>query len=118
MHMKGLAMISNKMTRTSAALVLAGVWTTLSFGALVAPAPSIAATPAALNATLAEPVKNARIVAGNTLWTCEGTSCVARQSGARPGRLCRDLQRKTGTVVAFTVAGQQLDAEALARCNG
>lgn len=111
-------MISNKLTRTSAALVLAGVWTTLSFGALVTPAPSVAASPAAVRATVTEPVKDSRVVAGNTVWSCQGTTCVARQTGVRPGRLCRDLQRKAGTIVAFTVAGEQLDAEALARCNG
>lgn len=111
-------MTTHKLTRASAALLLAGAWTTASFGALVAPAPAIAASPAAISATLAEPVKDARVVAGNTLWSCQGTTCVARQTGVRPGRLCRDLQRKAGTIVAFTVAGEQLTAEALARCNG
>lgn len=111
-------MITNKTTRTSAALLLAGAWTTVSFGTLVTPAPLVAASPAAISATLAEPVKDARVVAGKTLWSCQGTTCVARQTGERPGRLCRDLQRKAGTVVAFTVAGEKLNEEALARCNG
>lgn len=111
-------MITNKLTRTSAALFLAGAWTALSFSALVTPAPAIAASPTAISATLAAPAKDTRVVAGNTLWSCQGTTCVARMTGVRPGRLCRDLQRKAGTVVAFTVAGEKLDEEALARCNG
>lgn len=111
-------MNTNQLTRTSAALLLASVWTTVSFGALISPTEAIAAPRTAISAILAEPVKDARVVAGDTLWSCRGTVCVARQAGARPGRLCRDLQRKAGTVVAFTMAGEKLNEEALARCNG
>lgn len=108
-------MFSQRLPRNAAALLIAGAWTALSFGILTAPAN--AQPRAATTATLAAPVKDTRVVAGNTLWSCNGTACVTRQSGSRPMRLCRDLRRKAGEVVAFTVNGTALDAEALARCN-
>lgn len=103
--------------RLAAAALLAGGWTALSFGALANPAPAAASQATPYVATLAEAAGDGRVVAGNTLWLCQGTSCVARESGSRPGRLCRDLQRKAGTITAFVVDRKPLDAEALARCN-
>lgn len=110
-------MTSTRTRRLVATALLASGWTALSFGALTAPAPVAAAQPTSYAATLAEAAQDSRVVAGDTLWLCEGTGCVARESGSRPGRLCRDLQRKAGTITAFVVDGKPLDAEALARCN-
>lgn len=105
-------------SRSAAALLLAGSYTALTFGALAAPAPVAAQQPrTATTAQLAEPAQDKRIVAGNTLWSCNGTACITRDGGSRPMRLCRDLKRKAGTVTAFTVNGLALDSEALARCN-
>ncbi|TCD02093.1 hypothetical protein EYB45_10495 [Erythrobacteraceae bacterium CFH 75059] len=84
-------------------------------GAPVTAAPS--GTPSAVTAVLAAPARDARVVAGNTLWLCQGETCVARAAAARPSRLCRDLKRKAGTVVSLTVNGTALDSAALARCN-
>lgn len=89
---------------------------TLSIAAMPAPAAAGAAV-TQYTAILAQPVSDARIVAGKTLWKCAGTECSAAVEGSRAGRVCRDLQRKAGTVTQFTVAGQPLDAEALGRCN-
>lgn len=104
--------------RTAAALLLAGAWTALTFGTALAPAPLAAATDATrYTAELAAPASESRLVAGKTLWKCSGTTCVTQATGSRPGRLCRDLQRKAGTVTQFTMAGEALNAETLARCN-
>lgn len=108
-------MFTIRLPRT-ATLLLAGISTALSFGTVVAPAQA-APSSATVTATLAEAGKDARVVAGNTLWSCKETTCTTRVSGTRPGRLCRDLKRKAGTIVAFTINGTALDAEALARCN-
>jgi hypothetical protein len=69
-------------------------------------------------AELSTPAEDAQTIAGGVLWRCDGTSCSAAQNGKRPLRVCRDLQRELGTVTSFEVAGELLDADKLARCNG
>ena len=69
-------------------------------------------------AEIAAPATAPRMAAGGVAWTCEGTSCVAPRSTARPLRICRELKRKTGAITQFTVNGAPLAAEELARCNG
>ncbi|WP_228242112.1 hypothetical protein [Porphyrobacter sp. GA68] len=102
--------------RKAGALLIASGAAALTLG--IAAMPAAAGTAATqYTATLAQPVSDARVVAGKTLWKCAGTECAAVVEGSRAGRVCRDLQRKAGTVTQFTVAGQPLDAEALSRCN-
>ena len=69
-------------------------------------------------AQLAAPSAQERTIAGGVVWRCVETSCSAPRTGARPLRMCRDLQRELGTVVSFEVAGAALSEEDLARCNG
>lgn len=110
-------MTLNRLPRTTAALLLASGWTALTFGAAIAPAPAAASSATIYTAELAAPAQDTRVVAGKTLWKCTGTTCVTQETGSRPGRLCRDLQRKVGTVSAFTIAGEAVNEETLARCN-
>lgn len=101
------------------ALALALVWTTLSFGAALTPAPAMAQNPskAFYRAELAQPASEPRAIAGDLVWACQGTSCTADKGTSRPLRICRDLNRKHGTIASFTTKGEALPAEELARCN-
>lgn len=77
-----------------------------------------AAGPAYYSATLSAPATEARFVAGGVAWTCEGTTCVAGKASARPLRICRGLNRKSGEIAAFKVEGEALEDAELAKCNG
>ena len=81
-------------------------------------APVQAAGGAYYNATLAAPASEARVVADGVAWACKDVTCVANKTTARPLRVCRGLNRKFGEVAAFTVNGEAMPAEELAKCNG
>lgn len=102
------------------AIALALSWTAVGFGAAFAPAPAMAQNPgkAYYRAQLAQPAAQTRAIAGDLLWACNGTSCVARKGTSRPLRICRELNRKFGEVTNFTAKGEVLPAEDLAKCNG
>lgn len=105
---------------TIGAIGLALAWTTLSFGAAITPSPAFAQNPTKgyYRAELAQPASEARTLAGDRVWACKGTSCVADKGTSRPLRICRELNRKLGAVASFTAKGEALPAEDLARCNG
>lgn len=106
--------VSGKLAILASALVYTG----LSFGVASSSAPLSAAGTAYYSATLAAPASEARFVAGGVAWTCEGTTCVAGKASARPLRVCRGLNRKSGEIVNFKMLGQPIEAEELAKCNG
>lgn len=101
-----------------AILASALVYTGLSFGVASSSVPVSAAGTAYYSATLAAPASEARFVAGGVAWTCDGTTCVAGKASARPLRICRGLNRKSGEIADFKVLGQPMEAEELAKCNG
>jgi hypothetical protein len=111
---------SFSLPRTGKFAILASalVYTGLSFGVASSSAPLSAAGTAYYSATLAAPASEARFVAGGVAWTCEGTTCVANKASARPLRICRGLNRKSGEIANFKVLGQPIEAEELAKCNG
>ncbi len=90
------------------------------FAALALSASPVLAQTAApfFTAELAAPAAEARFAAGGVVWHCEGTSCRAARTNARPIRVCSGLQREAGAVVRFSANGAALSAEDLARCNG
>lgn len=60
-----------------------------------------------------------RVIAQNTIWTCNGDTCLARPSHAASVRACRQLAREVGArVTAYGPEGDQLTADEIARCNG
>ena len=89
----------------------------LATAALAVPA-TAAQGPAHYRAELAAPAEQARIVAGGLLWVCEGSECRAGKDNSRPLTVCRKLARETSAIVRFSVAGEELPADELARCNG
>lgn len=104
---------------TVGSLALALAWAAASFTAL-APSPAMAQNPgkAYYRAELTQPATQARVIAGDLLWACSGTSCVADKGTSRPLRVCRELFRKFGEVTTFTTKGELLPPEELAKCNG
>ena len=101
------------------ALGIATLMTATTFSALTAAAPALAGmTYNHYVASLEAPAADDRVVAKNAVWSCNGTVCVAAKSNSRPLRVCRELQRKVGTIATFSTEGEALEADALARCNG
>lgn len=85
---------------------------------MVAPA---FARDAVFTAKLATPVaEQTRIIAQNTIWTCEGDTCRARADHAVSVRACRQLSREAGDVriVSYGIEGRELSSDEIARCNG
>ena len=98
--------------------VLASAGFALALGLSLAPlSVSAQGEGAHFRAQLATPAAQERTIAGGVVWRCTDTSCSAPRTGARPLRMCRDLQREMGAVVSFEVAGEALSQEDLARCN-
>ncbi|MGX7894308.1 CC_3452 family protein [Tsuneonella sp. HG222] len=69
-------------------------------------------------AELSAPAGEAKVIAGGILWNCSGTECTAPKNTSRPVIVCRKLAGETAAVTKFMVAGQEMGAEDLARCNG
>jgi hypothetical protein len=60
-----------------------------------------------------------RIIAQNTVWTCEGDTCLARPNHGANVRSCRQFVRESGArVTSYGTEGDELTAEEIARCNG
>lgn len=94
-------------------------WTTLSFGAALAPAPANAAEAGPFyRAELAAPAAEARPIAGNLAWSCSDTSCAAGKGNSRPVIVCARLAKEVGPVASFVADGEALTEDQLARCNG
>lgn len=79
-----------------------------------------AARDAVFTAKLETPVaERTQIIALNTVWTCEGDTCVARPDHGANVRSCRHFARETGVrVIAYGAAGDELNPAEIARCNG
>lgn len=104
--------------RTVGAAAVALLYTSLTFGAAIAPAPAQATTGAYYTAELAAPAKDNRYIGGGLVWRCEGTTCAAPKGTSRPEVVCRKLQREVGEIASFRANGEALAAERLAKCNG
>ncbi|HAU22715.1 MAG TPA: hypothetical protein DCS24_09020 [Erythrobacter sp.] len=111
--------LSNTHSGRFGVLALALVYTGLTFGAAITPAPALAkASGPYYTAELASPASDNRVVASGVAWSCEGTNCRAGKGTSRPLRICRGLHREFGEVVSFKANGKELDEANLARCNG
>lgn len=80
---------------------------------------SALARDAVFRVTLDTPTQETRVIAQNTIWTCEGDTCVARPDHAASVRACRQLARELGVrITAYGPDDEPLTADELARCNG
>lgn len=60
-----------------------------------------------------------QVIAQNTVWTCEGDTCLARPNHAASVRACRQFVRESGArVISYGPEGGELSADEIARCNG
>ena len=100
--------------RRFASSLLATLMTLTAFGATAAPA--FAAT-VQYRAEPATPQSLARFVAKDIVWKCGPVGCTAPRGNSRPAIDCAALAREVGELRSFTVAGQPLAADALAKCN-
>jgi tRNA C32,U32 (ribose-2'-O)-methylase TrmJ len=72
-----------------------------------------------LTARLAQPLASpSRVIAQNTIWSCEGDSCRAVARHAATVRACRQFVREAGPVLAYGPEQAGLSAEDIALCNG
>jgi hypothetical protein len=70
---------------------------------------------------LAAPVAaQTRIIALNTIWDCEGDTCLARADHGANVRSCRQFVRQANglRITSYGTASEQLSADEVARCNG
>jgi hypothetical protein len=70
---------------------------------------------------LAAPVaEQTRVIALNTIWDCNGDTCVARADHGANVRSCRQFVRESEglRVTSYGTAGDELSADEIARCNG
>ena len=70
---------------------------------------------------LAAPVaEQTRVIALNTIWDCEGDTCVARADHGANVRSCRQFVRESNglSIVSYAGGNDQLSADEIARCNG
>jgi hypothetical protein len=86
--------LSLSSTNRVGALVLALACTAVTFGTLTAPAPAMAAASGPYYvAELAAPATDARTVASDVAWFCEGTICKAAKGTSRPAKLPASRRR-------------------------
>jgi hypothetical protein len=104
--------------RTASIGTLAVLYTALTFGVAITPAPAEAAGTSYYRAELAQPVEAGIEVVRGTAWSCKGTVCVANKGNSRPAIICQRLADKKGEIVSFTIEGEALPAEDLAKCQG
>ncbi|MEJ0060163.1 MAG: hypothetical protein WDM79_11540 [Terricaulis sp.] len=71
-------------------------------------------------ARLAAPVtEQTRVIALDTLWSCEADACRAIAHHEATVRSCRQFVREAGqAVTAYGPEGAELSADEIARCNG
>jgi hypothetical protein len=60
-----------------------------------------------------------KIVAGGSVWTCEGSTCSAARQTSRATSVsaCQSLVKEVGRVSAFGVERKPYEAEQLSKCN-
>lgn len=69
-------------------------------------------------ARLETPTQESRVITQNTLWSCQGDTCLARPGHAATVRACRQFAHEVGArVVSYGPAGGELTAEEISRCN-
>lgn len=98
---------------------LALFYTALTFGVATAPAPAMAFDGHYYRAEFAQPVEAGTQIIRGTPWACEGNVCVANKGNSRPVIMCQRLNKKVdGELVNFTIEGEALEGEKLAKCQG
>jgi hypothetical protein len=71
-------------------------------------------------ATLAQPLTGSKkIVAGDNLWNCSGSTCTLVSEPRNPTsvRACHALKQQMGALSTYGLPDSSFDADKLAKCN-
>ena len=58
-----------------------------------------------------------KFVVRDTIWNCGDAGCAANSGSSRAAVVCALLAKEVGVLRSFTVRGEALAPEALAKCN-
>jgi hypothetical protein len=73
---------------------------------------------AGFTAQTGSPPAQARFVARDSIWRCNGTSCVStNETATRAAIVCAALARQVGALRSFTADGRAFDDAQLQTCN-
>lgn len=68
---------------------------------------------------LAAPVQSAKVVAGGSVWRCDGDTCTtAASEKSLSGTGCKAIVREVGPAVSYGSERKSLDEAKLTACNG
>ncbi len=105
--------------RNFSAIGLALAWTSLTFGAAIAPTPAESrANGPFYTVELATPATEARTIISGQVWQCDGNVCLSGKGTSRPIIICKRVARELGEVTKFAADGEEMAAEDIASCNG
>ena len=90
---------------------------TIAAATAVSPLAAQARVAAYYTATPAAAPAEASYVTSNTIWSCNGGTCVAQKAADRPQFVCERIAKSVGKLESFSVGGEALDVQALAKCN-
>ena len=100
------------------AISMALAYTALTFGVALSPVAAEArGSSPHYRAELAQPTDKTLEILRGTPWHCKGTVCVAPKAGSRPVNVCKAFVREFGEVTSFTVKGEALAADKMAKCQ-
>lgn len=68
-------------------------------------------------AQLVEATQERTPIIRRAAWVCDGDSCTTDQARSRPAYVCISVARELGRVASFSVNGEAIADEELARCN-
>jgi hypothetical protein len=91
-------------------MIRAAIIASALFAAPAFAAPAFQAQPEAAPAA-------AKFVLRDTIWTCGDTGCAANASDSRAAVVCALLAKEVGALKTFSVRGEALAPDALAKCN-
>ncbi|MGN6270392.1 MAG: CC_3452 family protein [Sphingomonas sp.] len=89
----------------------------IAAAAAVSPVAAQARVAAYYTATPTAAPAEASYVTSNTIWSCNGGTCVAQKAADRPQFVCERIAKSVGKLDSFSAGGEALDADALAKCN-
>jgi len=91
-------------------MIRAVIFASALFAAPAVAAPAFQAQPEAAPAAT-------KFVVRDTIWNCGDAGCSANASSSRVAVVCALLAKEVGALRSFTVRGEAMAPEALAKCN-
>ena len=90
----------------------------LRYAALALALVSTPAFAAGFQAEASSAPAQARFVARDSIWRCDGANCVSsNRTQTRPAIVCAALARQVGALKSFSADGRGFSAEELQACN-